>query len=66
MFKPGEEALYWYAVVSGTLKMFNVDPKDPSKVHVRSQSSLPEARSVLDVYLVGHFDMPVEGWGLIW
>ena len=32
VFSPGEDARYWYAVVSGTVKMFNVDPNDSTKV----------------------------------
>ena len=32
VFKPGEEGVYWYAVISGGLEMLDVDPTDTSKV----------------------------------
>ncbi len=32
MYRPGEEGLYWYAVVAGSLEMLDVDPVDSSKV----------------------------------
>lgn len=40
VFSPGEEARYWYAVVSGTVKMFNVDPDDSTKVRACSVPTL--------------------------
>ena len=32
MFRPGENGMYWYVVVSGTLEMMHVDPRDEQKV----------------------------------
>jgi len=32
LFRPGDSGLYWYAVISGTLEMLDVDPSDSSKV----------------------------------
>jgi CRP-like cAMP-binding protein len=31
LFRPGENGMYWYVVVSGTLEMFNVDSRDDKK-----------------------------------
>ncbi len=32
VFKPGDEGIFWYAVISGSLEMLDVDPSDSSKV----------------------------------
>lgn len=32
VFRPGENGMYWYVVVSGTLEMLHVDPHDKQKV----------------------------------
>ena len=32
VFRPGDSGIYWYAVISGTLEMLDVDPNDSSKV----------------------------------
>ena len=32
VFRPGDEGLYWYAVISGSLDILDSDPSDSSKV----------------------------------
>ena len=33
VYRPGEEGHYWYAVISGSLEMLDVDPDDSDKVY---------------------------------
>ncbi len=32
VYRPGEDGLYWYAVIAGNLEMLDVDPADSSNV----------------------------------
>ena len=32
VFRPGENGMYWYVVVTGTLDMLHVDPRNDQKV----------------------------------
>ena len=33
VYRPGESGVYWYAVVSGSLEMLDVDPNDSTKTN---------------------------------
>ena len=35
VFRPGENGMYWYVVVSGTLDMLHVDPRNDQKVELQ-------------------------------
>ena len=45
VYRPGDEGYYWYAVISGSLEMLDVDPNDNEKVYQITR--IPLMRSCL-------------------